>query len=251
MCDTCGCKKKAESGHVNLTNIHHAEKFWESESFKQWADEEMMEHGDVTFENWADQELGESSHQSSGKLTFEDWAEHENTELAHGAEGDEMPTKEELGWDRASTKAMRKQSKSQEGVSKRKALRQYLQRAKDAESFELHDWYDDMSDYGVMGENPRIQEQKDEYLKTQQEQSKAYKINQMKTQESINDRRLRNIERAVGKSNDLITPANDRMPMRVRARMPELPLIPPTPSYFKYAALLTLAGVIGYKVASK
>jgi hypothetical protein len=127
----------------------------------------------------------------------------------------------------------------------------------DTESFELHDWYDDMSDYGVMEMHPRIKEQKDEYLENQKNQSQVSKDEfpdnyfMKDSSESLHDRRLRNINRAVGKSNNLVSPIDSRMPISVRARMPELPSLPTNSKYLKYAAILAIASVVGYKVASK
>jgi len=129
--------------------------------------------------------------------------------------------------------------------------------SKNAESFELHDWYDDMSDYGVMEMHPRIKEQKDEYLENQKNQSQVSKDEfpdnyfMKDSSESLHDRRLRNIDRAVGKSNNLVSPIESRMPISVRTRMPELPSLPTNSKYLKYAAILAIASVVGYKVASK
>ena len=179
MCGTCGCNKKAES------NIEYAANFWESDSFKDWADEEVMEHGDVSFEDWAGQELGESSHQSSGKLTFEDWADHENTELTHSAESLEDYSPEELTTSNVNVgDFMVDAGKGSYGAE-----------------FELHDWYDDMSDYGVMEMSPRIQEQKDEYLEELDLQRDAYeRSKRVKNPEAMMQRRLSNINRAIGDS---------------------------------------------------
>jgi len=47
------------------------------------------------------------------------------------AEGE--PSKEEVEWERAATKAMRRHNKTRDGPSQKKALRQYLQRKKNAE----------------------------------------------------------------------------------------------------------------------
>ena len=132
-----------------------------------------------------------------------------------------------------------------------------LEMAYDGESFELHDWYDDMSDYGVMEMHPRIKEQKDEYLENQKNQSQVSKDEfpdnyfMKDSSESLHDRRLRNIDRAVGKSNNLVSPIESRMPISVRTRMPELPSLPTNSKYLKYAAILAIASVVGYKVASK
>jgi hypothetical protein len=46
---------------------------------------------------------------------------------------DEEPTEEEKEWERMAQKAQRRHSKSRDGISQRKALRQYLQKRKDAE----------------------------------------------------------------------------------------------------------------------
>ena len=274
MCGTCGCNKKAES------NIEYAANFWESDSFKDWADEEVMEHGDVSFEDWAGQELGESSHQSSGKLTFEDWADHENTELTHSSESLEvfradadrinyLETKaknlylKESGeeyiqaicdaydldyydknyYSRACSKFIEEvdfihildmldsdDSNELKKLYKENNIDYYRQMSAESledyspeelttsnvnvgdfmvdagkgsygAEFELHDWYDDMSDYGVMEMSPRIQEQKDEYLEELDLQRDAYeRSKRVKNPEAMMQRRLSNINRAIGDS---------------------------------------------------
>ena len=323
MCNTCGCKNAEE------TNIQLAEAFWESDSFKDWADEEVREHGDVSFGDWADQEFSEASHKGSDPLLFEDWARHEESEMAHQAEsfegepkklhygtcyfcsadgktqgplfkrgrkkicvdcmdekygsesfeadgcgcGDEMvmeaesfegetevfcarcggggrrydsenPTDEEIDWERMADKARMKVDKSRRGITQRKALRQYLQRRKDAE-FELHDWYDPMSDYGMMNTNPVIQEQRDEFFEDMDNQRDAY--NTAKKQEMAIERRMRNINRAVRNERvDTTSPLSRRMPITAGAKSPAGGMVP---NYIKYG-LIALGVYAGYKVAS-
>tara|TARA_B100000287_G_scaffold49899_1_gene44199 strand:- start:2919 stop:3752 length:834 start_codon:yes stop_codon:yes gene_type:complete len=275
MCNTCGCKNAEE------TNIQLAEAFWESDSFKDWADEEVREHGDVSFGDWADQEFSEASHKGSDPLLFEDWARHEESEMAHQAEsfeadgcgcGDEMvmeaesfegetevfcascggrrrydsetPTDEEMDWERMADKARMKVDKSRKGITQRKALRQYLQRRKDAE-FELHDWYDPMSDYGMMNTNPVIQEQRDEFFEEMDNQRDSY--NKAKKQEMAIERRMRNINRAVRNERvDATSPLSRRMPITAGAKSSAGGMVP---NYIKYG-LGALVVYAGYKVAS-
>ena len=329
MCNTCGCKNAEE------TNIQLAEAFWESDSFKDWADEEVREHGDVSFGDWADQEFSEASHKGSDPLLFEDWARHEEEshDARYGAEwedelrekypqefideyfnyetnptadtqdeetielayatwvyaqneleaesfeadgcgcGDEMvmeaesfegetevfcarcggggrrydsenPTDEEIDWERMADKARMKVDKSRRGITQRKALRQYLQRRKDAE-FELHDWYDPMSDYGMMNTNPVIQEQRDEFFEDMDNQRDAY--NTAKKQEMAIERRMRNINRAVRNERvDTTSPLSRRMPITAGAKSPAGGMVP---NYIKYG-LIALGVYAGYKVAS-
>tara|TARA_B100000683_G_scaffold141007_1_gene137245 strand:+ start:8508 stop:9341 length:834 start_codon:yes stop_codon:yes gene_type:complete len=275
MCNTCGCKNAEE------TNIQLAEAFWESDSFKDWADEEVREHGDVSFGDWADQEFREASHKGSDPLLFEDWARHEESEMAHQAEsfeadgcgcGDEMvmeaesfegetevfcancggrrrydsetPTDEEMDWERMADKARMRVDKSRKGITQRKALRQYLQRRKDAE-FELHDWYDPMSDYGMMNTNPVIQEQRDEFVEEMDNQRDSY--NKAKKQEMAIERRMRNINRAVRNERvDATSPLSRRMPITAGAKSSAGGMVP---NYIKYG-LGALVVYAGYKVAS-
>tara|TARA_Y100001937_G_scaffold127890_1_gene201518 strand:+ start:747 stop:1580 length:834 start_codon:yes stop_codon:yes gene_type:complete len=275
MCNTCGCKNAEE------TNIQLAEAFWESDSFKDWADEEVREHGDVSFGDWADQEFREASHKGSDPLLFEDWARHEESEMAHQAEsfeadgcgcGDEMvmeaesfegetevfcancggrrrydsetPTDEEMDWERMADKARMRVDKSRKGITQRKALRQYLQRRKDAE-FELHDWYDPMSDYGMMNTNPVIQEQRDEFVEEMDNQRDSY--NKAKKQEMAIERRMRNINRAVRNERvGATSPLSRRMPITAGAKSSAGGMVP---NYIKYG-LGALVVYAGYKVAS-
>ena len=211
MCNTCGCKKAEE------TNVQRAEAFWESDSFKDWADEEVREHGDVSFGDWADQEFSEDSHKNSDPLLFEDWAKHEESEMAHQAENEEFC---------ASCSGHKK----------------------DAE-FELHDWYDPMTDYGMMNTNPVIQEQREEFFDEMDKQRDSYeRSKRAKNQEVAIERRMRNINRAIRDDRlEGMSPISRRMPVSVGAKGPVGEVIP---KYVKYAGMIALIGFAGYKVAS-
>ena len=115
-----------------------------------------------------------------------------------------------MNWERMADKARMKVDKSRKGITQRKALRQYLQRRKDAE-FELHDWYDPMSDYGMMNTNPVIQEQRDEFFEEMDNQRDSY--NKAKKQEMAIERRMRNINRAVRNERVDATSLSRRMPI--------------------------------------
>ena len=53
-----------------------------AESFKDWADDEEYEHGDVSFEKWVQEEYEEPAHMHSNPLTFTEWARQERKEYA-------------------------------------------------------------------------------------------------------------------------------------------------------------------------
>ena len=73
-----------------MSNISDARKFWNSEfeanSFRDWADDEIREHGDISFDDWADEEFNEVIHNGANPLTFVEWVNQENREAAHQAE---------------------------------------------------------------------------------------------------------------------------------------------------------------------
>jgi len=54
-----------------------------AESFKDWADDEEKEHGDVSFDKWVQEEYEEPAHMHSNPLTFIDWARQEHQEAGH------------------------------------------------------------------------------------------------------------------------------------------------------------------------
>ena len=223
------------------SNIEYAANFWESDSFKDWADEEVMEHGDVSFDEWADQELSESSHQTSDKLTFEDWVGHENAEMTHGAESFESDYEVCICDSPAPRHA---------GVHPQSCLSCNM--IIDAETFELHDWYDDMSDYGGMEMHPRIQEQKDEYLQNLDEQRDSYeRSKRTNTQENLVQKRMRNINRAVRESrNNEVRSSTGRLTGPILAgdskSWPQVKIT----NLVKYVGVLAALGFVGYKVTS-
>ena len=55
----------------------------ESESFKEWADEELNDHGDISFDDWAEEEYDEPAHSHHLLLSFQEWADEEKREAAH------------------------------------------------------------------------------------------------------------------------------------------------------------------------
>jgi len=171
-----------------MSNISNAKEFWDVESFdadsfRDWADDEIREHGEVSFDDWADEEYNEVMHNGANPLTFVEWVNQEKREVSHNSESFaatsicfcgnscncdcgcsefgvclcdsscpcdcgcgvsvERPTEEETKWEREMMKAKRMHSKSREGSSMRKLLRQYRQR-KSAESFDAdgcnHRW---------------------------------------------------------------------------------------------------------------
>jgi len=156
----------------------------------------------------------------------------------------ENPTDEEIDWERMSDKARMKVDKSRKGITQRKALRQYLQRSKNAE-FELHDWYDPMSDYGMMNTNPVIQEQKDEFYEEMDNQKDSY--DRAIQQERAIERRMRNINRAVrNERDDATSPISRGMPIAGADKGSAGGMVP---NYIKYG-LIALGVYAGYKVAS-
>ena len=293
------------------TNIQLAEAFWESDSFKDWADEEVREHGDVSFGDWADQEFSEASHKGSDPLLFEDWVRHEESEMAHQAESFEAEVDiqhiKDLGKSFDDDDGLPEDTYSatwsliNEGMGPNTANKWsravdatdgkfYLQepydfglppydaesfeadecgcgdemvmeaesfegetevfcascggRRRDAE-FELHDWYDPMSDYGMMNTNPVIQEQRDEFFEEMDNQRESY--NKAKKQEMAIERRMRNINRAVrNEKADATSPLSRRMPIAAGAKGSAGGMVP---NYIKYG-LGALVVYAGYKVAS-
>jgi hypothetical protein len=51
-----------------------------AESFKDWADDEERDHGDITFSDWAEQEYEEPAHKNHLLLSFLDWVDEEKKE---------------------------------------------------------------------------------------------------------------------------------------------------------------------------
>ena len=56
---------------------------YDAESFKDWADEEERDHGNISFEEWVDQEYEEPAHKHHILLSFQEWADEEKKESAH------------------------------------------------------------------------------------------------------------------------------------------------------------------------
>jgi hypothetical protein len=66
-----------------------AENVWMSESFRDWADDELRTHGEnVSFEKWSQEEFeDEPAHRhANGQLSFVQWARDEINEEHHNAE---------------------------------------------------------------------------------------------------------------------------------------------------------------------
>ena len=54
-----------------------------AESFKDWADDEERDHGDIDFGDWAEEEYDEPAHKNHLLLSFKDWVDEEKKEMAH------------------------------------------------------------------------------------------------------------------------------------------------------------------------
>ena len=59
---------------------------FDAESFKEWADEELKDHGDISFDEWAEEEYDEPAHSHHLLLSFQEWADEEMNEEHHNAE---------------------------------------------------------------------------------------------------------------------------------------------------------------------
>jgi hypothetical protein len=113
-----------------------------------------------------------------------------------------------------------------------------------SEEFELHDWYDDMSDYGEMINHPVIQEQREEYLEGQ----KVDMENKLKVADI--GKRVELIDSAVKRqrkrTNIHYRPPSSLIPLDAKHPFGEFQY----PQIFKWGVLGLIAVGIGYKVAS-
>ncbi len=94
-CDRCGGDLKSHRWQGPLGGVrkyaedYGVEPVWMSESFRDWADDELRTHGEnVSFEKWAKEEFeDEPTHRHpNGQLSFVRWARDEMNEEHHNAE---------------------------------------------------------------------------------------------------------------------------------------------------------------------
>ena len=121
-----------------------------------------------------------------------------------------------------------------------------------SEEFELHDWYDPMSDYGMMEYHPEIQEQKSQYLDDLEEQKDSYEREQRREiikSKDIDDR-IRMIDQAVANQEKGVKrhlKGRFQNPITVLATKGGLDRY----DFIKIGIFALLIGAVGVKVASK